>query len=82
MEPKYLENDIVIVRKQPDCNSGQDCIVYVNGYDAELRRVIKQENAFVLQPLNSDYLPNKYYYNDPSSPVIICGIVVEIRRKV
>lgn len=42
MYPKYLEEDTVIVRRQPDCESGQDCVVYINGYDATLKKVIKQ----------------------------------------
>jgi repressor LexA len=82
MTPKYHEGDTVIIRVQPDCESGQDCIVYVNGYDAELRKVVKQTGAIILQPLNSEYLPDKYYYNDPEHPVTIVGVVVEIRRKV
>jgi repressor LexA len=82
MSPKYIEGDIVIVLKTPDCESGQDAIVYVNGYDAELKRLHKKDGGIVLQPLNSEYLPKKYHYNDPDHPVTICGVVVEIRRKV
>ena len=32
MYPKYIEDDTIIVKLQPDCESGQDAIVYVNGY--------------------------------------------------
>jgi SOS-response transcriptional repressor LexA len=56
--------------------------VYVNGYDAELKRVHKEVDGIILQPLNNEYLPKKYHYNDPDHPVSICGVVVEIRRKV
>jgi SOS-response transcriptional repressor LexA len=52
MYPKYFEEDTVIVLRQPECESGQDCVVYVNGYDATLKKVIKQENGIWLQPLN------------------------------
>ena len=82
MYPKYLENDTVIVRKQSDCESGQDCIVYVNGYDATLKRVLKQTDGIMLQPLNPEYAPVLYPYEEGECEVKIAGVVVEIRRKV
>lgn len=82
MSPKYLSGDIIIVKIQPDCETGQDAVVYVNGYDATLKRVIKQIDGIMLQPLNPAYEPHKYDYNDPINPVSILGVVVEIRRTV
>lgn len=82
MEPKYLDGDTIIVQKQPDCESGDDCVVYVNGYEATLKKVIKQVNCIVLQPLNSKYEPKIYDYNDEINPITIAGVVREIRRKV
>lgn len=82
MSPKYLENDTIIVKLQSDCESGQDAVVYINGYDATLKKVIKQQDGIMLQPINPDYEPKKYDYNDELFPVSILGIVVEIRRKV
>ena len=82
MYPKYIEDDTVIVKLQPDCESGQDAIVYVNGYDATLKRVIKQQDGIMLQPINPEFEPKKYDYNDEVNPVSIVGIVVEIRRKI
>lgn len=82
MEPKYLEGDTIIVLRQDDCESGQDAVVYVNGYDATLKKVIKQQFGIVLQPLNPDFEPMFYDYGDESDPIRILGVVVEIRRKV
>lgn len=82
MFPKYIEGDTIIVRKESDCESGQDCVVYVNGYDATLKKVIKKANHIILQPLNPEYEPIMYEYNDEEHPVNIAGVVVEIRRKV
>lgn len=82
MFPKYIEGDTIIIRLQPDCESGQDAVVYVNGYDATLKKVIKNENGIMLQPLNPEYTPRQYDYNDERYPISILGIVVEIRRKV
>ena len=82
MYPKYIEGDTIIVRKDSDCESGQDCVVYVNGYDATLKKVIKKADHIILQPLNPEYEPIMYEYNDEEHPVNIAGVVVEIRRKV
>ena len=76
MYPKYMEGDTIIVRKENDCESGQDCVVYVNGYDATLKKVIKKQDCIIWQPLKI------YDYNDEDNPVIIAGVVVEIRRTV
>lgn len=82
MYPKYLDGDIIVVREESDCESGQDCVVYVNGYDATLKKVIKKADHIILQPLNPEYEPMMYEYNDEEHPVSIAGVVVEIRRKV
>jgi len=78
MYPKYLENDIVIILLQQDCESGKDCAVYVDGYDVTLKKVNISENGIRLTPININYLPKTYELDN----VIILGIVVEIRRKV
>lgn len=42
MYPKYLNGDNVIIGKCPDCKSGTDAAVYVNGYEATLKKVKKK----------------------------------------
>lgn len=83
MEPNYLDGDVLIVLKQDSCESGQDCIVAVNGYDATFKRVFINDNGITLQPLNSKYAPI-FYTNDEinSKPVKILGIIKEIRRSI
>lgn len=78
MYPKYLEGDIVIILLQQDCENGQDCAVYVDGYDVTLKKVHIYENGIKLIPININYLPKTYAPGD----VIVLGSVVEIRRKV
>lgn len=81
MYPKYLDGDTVILEKCPDCETGTDAAVYVNGYEATLKRVIKNENGTItLQPINPTYSPTTYGEGD--DPVRILGVVKEIRRKV
>lgn len=82
MYPKYIEGDYVLIQKQPDCDSGQDCAVRVNGNDVTLKKVIKERDGIMLQPINPEYAPKKYDYTDEFNPVYIIGIVIELRRKV
>ncbi|MDY2918848.1 MAG: XRE family transcriptional regulator [Anaerococcus sp.] len=81
MYPKYLDGDTVIIEKTPDCESGTDAAVYVNGYEATLKTVIKNNNGSItLKPINTNYAPKTYGPGD--DPVKILGIVKEIRRKI
>ena len=81
MYPKYMDGDTIILRKADDCESGDECVVYVNGYDATFKKVIKKMDHIILQPLNSEYEPIMIDNNDENNPVKIVGIVVELRRK-
>lgn len=84
MWPDYLPGDIVIVRKTPCCESGDVCVVYVNGYDATLKQVKFGENGSItLVPKNQSYPPRTYSPDEAATlPVAICGVVVELRRKI
>lgn len=80
MSPEYLDGDTIILQKTNDCESGDDCVVYVNGYDATFKRVIKKTDHIILQPINSTYEPIMCEYTGDNS-VQIAGVVVELRRK-
>lgn len=83
MYPKYLDGDVVVIRVEEDCESGQDCVVYINGYDATLKKVIKRDDYLILQPLNTKYEPRMFDLRDEATPPVkIAGVVVEIRRRV
>lgn len=82
MYPEYLEGDTLILEKAEDCESGDDCVVMVNGNDGTFKRVFKNENGIILQPLNPAYSPMIYTNEQIENlPIKIMGIVVEIRRK-
>ena len=83
MYPEYRDKDILIVQKTSDCESGQDCIVMINGNDGTFKRVKKTEEGIILQPLNPNY-EIKFYSNKEIEelPIKIIGIVKEIRRTV
>ena len=82
MEPEYLDGDTLILEKADDCESGDDCVVMVNGDDGTFKRVIKNKDGIILQPLNAEYIPFVFTNEQIESlPVRVIGIVVEIRRK-
>ena len=82
MEPKISDGDIVIVRRQPDVDSGDIAVVLVNGDDATVKRIKKSPQGVTLIPSNPAYEP-MYYSNEEieSLPVTILGRVVELRAK-
>ncbi len=82
MSPRILSGDVVIVRKQNDCESGDICVVMVNGFDATLKQVKKDYNGITLVPFNKEYKPMFYSNKDIAElPVRILGKVVELRGK-
>lgn len=82
MFPDYLDGDTLIIEKADDCESGDDAVVMVNGNDGTFKRVFKNENGIILQPLNPTYAP-MVYSNEQilSLPIKVLGVVVELRRK-
>ena len=77
-----IYGDILILEKVEDCESGQDCVAMVNGNDGTFKRVFKNENGIILQPLNAEYQPMIYTNEQIEKlPVRIIGKVVELRRK-
>lgn len=82
MEPKISDGDVVIVRKQPDVESGQIAIVMVNKNDATCKRVRKYRDGIELVASNPMYEP-MFYSNEQIAelPVTIIGRVVELRAK-
>jgi repressor LexA len=82
MEPKISDGDVVIVRQQPDCDSGDIAVVLVNGSDATVKRIKKRPEGIMLIPTNTTYEPMFYSNEDIKKlPVRIIGKVVELRAK-
>lgn len=83
MAEKYQSGDVVIFLRAETCDSGEECAVMVNGDDATFKKVIRQKNGIILQPLNiSKYEPRFYSNEDIANlPVRVLGIAKEIRRK-
>ncbi len=83
MEPEMKEGDLVIVHKQDYFDNGDICIVLVNGNEATVKKVQKNESGITLIGFNPVVYPPHFYnaHEVESLPVRIIGKVEEIRRK-
>lgn len=83
MEPKFSEDDVIIVKKQNTIESGEIAVVIVNGNEATVKKIIKQKNGITLMATNTDVYSPTFYSNDDieTLPVIVIGKVVELRAK-
>ena len=82
MQPRIMNNDVVIVRKQPTAESGDICVVMVNGYEATLKQIKLTENGITLIPFNTEFSEMNYTSEDMEKlPIRIIGKVVELRGK-
>jgi len=81
MQPEIKIDDIVIVKQQSDCNSGEIAVVLINQHEATVNKVIKNNNSIILQPLNNNYDSLMFDSEQIKKiPVKIIGKVVEVRR--
>ena len=55
MAPTFLEGDIVIIKKQNDCENNEYAVVIINGDEGTLKKIKKTDNGIILQPLNPAY---------------------------
>lgn len=76
MQPVLYEDDIIVVHKQSDVESGQIAIVLVDGEEGTVKKVIKHDDYIELIAFNSYYPPRKLSKNDNFK---IIGKVVEAR---
>ena len=83
MEPKFSEGDVVIVREQPDVESGEIAIVLVNGDEGTVKKLVKYDNGSIaLVASNPAYSPMMFTPEQIEMlPVRVVGKVVELRAK-
>ena len=83
MEPKLFEGDIVIIRQQNNVENGEIAVVLVNGQDATVKQIIKQDGGIFLNGFNPSVYTPVFYTNEQIEElsVVILGKVIELRRK-
>lgn len=82
MSPIFIEGDIVIVKKQNDCENNEIAIVIVNGDEGTIKKVRKTEQGIILKPLNPTYDPLIFTNQEiEEMPITIVGIVKQLKRE-
>jgi len=81
MEPYIMQEDIVIVRKQPTAENGEIVIAFINGDEATCKKIKRTSEGIMFISFNSAYEPMYYSRNEVNDlPVVILGKVIEMRR--
>lgn len=82
MEPRMMEGDVVIVRKQDTAETGDTVVVLVNGDSATVKKIKYGSDGISLIPTNPAYDVQFYSAADVERlPVRVIGKVVELRAK-
>jgi len=82
MEPRMMEGDVVIVRKQDTAETGDTVVVLVNGDSATVKKIKYGSDGISLIPTNPAYDVQFYSAQDVERlPVRVIGKVVELRAK-
>ena len=79
METIMSDGDYVVIQKQNEFNSGDYCVVLINGEEATVKRVYKLDDGIELVALNPSFKPVKFSFEDMKKiPVEIIGIVKQL----
>lgn len=82
MEPLFSDGDIAIVHKQDDFESGNTCIILINGDEATVKKVVRMDDGIDLIAMNPYYPIRHFTKNEMNEiPVKIIGKVVEARKR-
>lgn len=83
MEPRLMDGDTIIVKKQEDVDSGQTAVVLINGNEGTVKQVKKSSKGILLIGFNQAVYEPHFYTNEEIEelPVRVAGVVVESRHK-
>lgn len=82
MASRISDGDVVIIRIQPDVDSGDIAAVFVNGDSVTLKKIKKESNGIWLIAFNPAYQPVFYSSEDCARlPIRFLGKMVELRAK-
>lgn len=80
MEPYIHSGDLALVHKQSEVESGELAVVLVAGKSTGVRRVVKKNNAVILQPFHPSW-EAQIFIGDELHDLQIIGRVVETKTK-
>lgn len=80
MAPDIKEGDLVLVHIQPTVETGELAVVIINGEEGTLKKLLKRENAVILQSLNPAF-PPRVLVGEELENMRIVGKAVQLVRK-
>lgn len=81
MSPSIMNGDILIIKKQDSAESGDICVVFVNGDDATIKKIQIKDEGLALIPNNPAYGIRYFTKKEIETlPVRIVGKAIEVRR--
>lgn len=81
MEPLFDEGDTIIVHKQNDFENGDNCVVLINGEEATVKKVYKDNDSIELKAINPYYPPRTFTKEEIKTlPVQVIGVVEKAIR--
>lgn len=82
MEPRIMEGDVVIVRRQSTAVTGDTVVCKVNGDEATVKKIKIRPDGWTLLPTNPAFDPLIFTCDEiVTLPVTIIGKVIELRGK-
>jgi repressor LexA len=84
MAPKIMDNDRVVFRVQPECETGDIVVARIDGNSATLKKAVISERpyTFTLQPINAAYEPIVFTGDDSEPSLEIIGVVIQLVRDI
>lgn len=80
MYPKYIENDLLMIKRQSSVDSGTFAVVIIDGEEAVVKKVIYNENIIELHSVNPMY-PTRTFYNEDVLQILVIGKVIRTIRE-
>lgn len=74
------DGDLLLIRQQTDVDNGDIAVVAVNGDEATLKRVKKQENAIILQPENQN-CETRIFIGEDTEKISIRGRLMKVEKR-
>ncbi len=80
---RIYENDLILVQKTSDVDSGALAVVIINGDEATVKRVIKKDDILILEASNPKYETRIFTQDEIETlPVQIIGKVINVKMKI
>ena len=74
------DGDLLLIRQQTDVDNGDIAVVAVNGDEATLKRVKKQENAIIIQPENQN-CETRIFIGEDTEKISIRGRLMKVEKR-